>query len=110
MQIEYSSNRLKKQLSNASSIKQAFGVIAKRVAARMDDIKSSPNLAILIQIRAANCHQLSGTRAHQWAVDISGNDRLIFEIATDPIPMKEDKSIDTLKVTAIRFIEIIDYH
>lgn len=110
MEIEYSSNKLKKQLSNASEIKKAFGVNAKRVAARMDDIKASPNLAVLMQLPAANCHPLSGNKKGEWAVNISANHRLVFEIANDPIPTKEDYSIDTIKVTDIRILETTDYH
>lgn len=110
MEIEYSSNKLKKQLSNASEIKKAFGVNAKRVTARMDDIKASPNLAVLMQLSAANCHPLSGNKKGEWAVNISANHRLIFEIANDPIPTKEDNNIDTIKVTDIRILETTDYH
>ncbi len=110
MKIEYRNNKLKKQLSSASEIKKAFGVNAKRVASRLDDIKASPNLAVLIQIPAANCHSLSGERKGEWAVDISGNYRLIFEIWHDPVPKTEDNSIITLLVTDICIIEITDYH
>lgn len=110
MKIEYRKNKLKKQLSNASEIKKAFGVIAKKVSSRLDDIEASPNLAVLIQIPAANCHSLSGDRKGEWAVDISSNYRLIFDIAHDPIPKTEDNSIITLLVTDICILEIVDYH
>ena len=110
MEIEYSSNKLKKQLSNATEIKKAFGVNAKRVAARMDDIRSSPNLAVLMQLPAANCHPLIANKRGQWALDISANHRMIFEIANDPIPVKDDESVDTIRVTDIRIIETTDYH
>ena len=110
MKIEYKKNKLQKQLSNASEIKKAFGVNAKRVSSRLDEIISSPNLAVLMQIPAANCHQLTGTRKGEWAVDISANHRLIFEISQDPIPTKADGSIDTILVTDIRILETGDYH
>jgi proteic killer suppression protein len=110
MNIDYQKNKLKKQLSCASEIKKHFGINAKRVTSRLDDLEASPTLAILIQIPAANCHQLSGNRTGQWAVDISGNFRLIFIIAHDPIPITEDNSIDTTLVTDIIILEIIDYH
>lgn len=110
MKIEYRNNKLKKQFSNASEIKKGFGVNAKRVASRLDDIIASPNLAVLIQIGAANCHPLSGDRKGEWAIDISGNYRLIFEITNNPISKTEDGSINTLLVTDICIIEIVDYH
>lgn len=42
MKISYSTNKLKKQMSSASEIKKAFGVNAKRVQSRLDDITASP--------------------------------------------------------------------
>lgn len=110
MEISFQTNKLKKQLSNASEIKKTFGVNAKRVATRLDDIISSPNLAVLIQIPAADCHLLTGDRKGEWAVSISGNYRMIFKIAHDLIPTKEDGSINTKLVTDICIIEIVDYH
>lgn len=110
MKINYQKNKLKKQLSSASEIKKYFGINAKRIVARLDDMEASPNLAILIQIPAANCHQLSGTRVGQWAVDVSANYRLIFVVDHEPIPLKKDKSLDTSLVTIISILEIADYH
>jgi plasmid maintenance system killer protein len=110
MKIGYKKNKLQRQLSNASEIKKAFGVNAKRVSARLADIEASPNLAVLMQIPAANCHPLSGNRNGEWALDISPNHRLIFEIANDPVPRTEDGSIDRLLVTEICIIETTDYH
>ena len=110
MNIEYRKNKLKKQLSNASAIKKAFGVNAKRIASRLDDIIASPNLAVLIQIPAANCHSLTAERSGEWALDISGNYRLTFGITHNPIPKNEDGSINIHLVTDICILEIVDYH
>jgi len=110
MNIEYKNNRLRKQLSNATEIKKAFGVNARRVAARLDDIRAAPNLEVLMQIPAARCHSLTGNRNREWALSISANQRMIFEIAHDPIPAREDGSVHTILVTDIRIAEIGDYH
>ena len=110
MKIDYQSNKLKKQLSDASEIKRAFGEHARKVAQRMAEMKAAPDLAVLQQILAARCHALKGDRAGQWAVNISPNHRLIFEIATNPIPMNDDKSINTTQVTAILIVATTDYH
>ena len=110
MKIEYSKNKLKKQLSTATEIKKAFGVNAKRVKSRLDDIEASPNLAVLIKIPAANCHSLIGDKKGEWALDISANFRMVFEISDNPIPKTEDNSINTHLVTSICILEIADYH
>ena len=101
MNIEFSNKKLKKQFSNATEIKKAFGEMAKKVSVRYDQMRNSPNLMIFMQIPAADCHQLKGNRTGEWAASISVNHRLIFEIDHDPIPTNEDNSIDTSEVTNI---------
>ena len=110
MEVKYNTNKLKKQFSNASEIKKAFGTRAKLVSQRKDEFDASPNLAVLIELPAAGCHPLTGDRLGQWAVWISGNFRIIFEIADDPLPMRTDTEIDHEKVKTIRIIEVGDYH
>ncbi|MBK9730015.1 MAG: killer suppression protein HigA [Chitinophagaceae bacterium] len=110
MKIEYSSNKLRKQLSTASEMKKGFGTNAKRLSNRLDDIIASPNLLILKQIPAANCHALVGDKEGQWAVTVTGNFRLIFSIANDPVPKKEDGTINLELVTELSLLEITDYH
>lgn len=110
MKIDYASNKLRKQLSNATEIKKAFGVNAKKVAQRLEDIEASPNLAVLIQIPSANCHALIGNRKGEWTVDISPNHRMIFTINQEPVPLKLDMGVDLIKVTDIRILKTEDYH
>ncbi|MBI1769529.1 MAG: type II toxin-antitoxin system RelE/ParE family toxin [Bacteroidetes bacterium] len=110
MKINYSTNKLRKQVSSASEIKKNFGVIAKRLSGRLDDIESAPTLAVLKQIGAAHCHPLSGDRIGQWSISVSGNYRIVFTIGHDPIPATEDGSVDAKLVTDITIIEIVDYH
>ncbi len=110
MEIEYGNNKLRKQLSNATEIKKAFGTMAKSIAARLDDIKAAPNLKVLGQLPQAACHPLTGNRNGQWSVTISGNHRLIFEILNNPVPISADGGIDTIKVTGIIIVEKTDYH
>ena len=110
MDISYKSNKLEKQLTKAKEMQKAFGTMAKKVNQRMKEIKASENLNDLMKIPAANCHELKGNRKGQYAVDISGNFRLIFEPDHDPVPRKKDNSIDTIKITAIGMLEKEDYH
>lgn len=109
MNITYS-NKIKKKFSSSVEIQKEFGTMAKKVQSRLDDIVASPNLSVLMQIPAANCHPLSGNRNGEWAVNISPNHRLIFEIDNDPIPLTLTGEIDRIKVTDIRIIGTTDYH
>lgn len=92
------------------AIKQAFGTMAKKVQSRLDEMIAAPNLEILMQIPAANCHPLSGDKNGEWALTISANYRMIFEINHDPVPRKRTGEIETMKVTDLGIIETIDYH
>lgn len=110
MNIEFKSNKLRKILTNAREIQKEYGTMAKKVSQRMEQLTASPNLAVLISIPSANCHSLKADRNGEWAVDISGNYRLIFEINQNPIPKKDNDVIDTILVTDIRILETTDYH
>lgn len=110
MNIDFKTNKLKKTLTNALEIQKAYGSMATKVSQRMAQLEAAPNLAVMISIAAANCHPLKGKRSGEWAVSISGNYRLIFEISQNPIPVKDDGSIDTILITDIRILETTDYH
>ena len=110
MNISFKDNRLEKSLTNASSLKKEYGVLAKRLSQRIDSISAADNLLVLQSIPALECHSLGGGRKGEWAISISGNWRLVFKIEEDPIPKKEDGSIDHSKVINIRIMEIVDYH
>ena len=54
-------------------------------------------------------HQLSGNRVEQFAVDLNGMrnpERLIIEIANNPIPRLPDNGIDLSLVTEIEIAEV----
>ncbi|OLY94484.1 type II toxin-antitoxin system RelE/ParE family toxin [Cnuella takakiae] len=111
MNISYKTNKLEKLLDGPVAIKKNFGINAKRVAQRLDDIGSAPNLKVLCSIPQARCHPLSGNRDGKWAVDISANHRLIFIIDHDPIPLNDDGTINRILVTDIQIISAQeDYH
>lgn len=110
MEIDYYTNKLRKQCGTAREMQKAFGTRAKKVSQRIDEILASPNLATLIQIPTANCHPLTGDKAGKWALDVSGNFRLIFEINHNPTPRKEDGGVETEKVTKILITDVKDYH
>lgn len=56
------------------------------------------------------CHQLHADRAGEFAVNLWGPYRLIFEPNHDPLPLFDDGGIDKSKVTNIRIKEVDDYH
>ena len=110
MTIRFGNNKIAKQLADASAIKKSFGLMAKKVAMRLDDIRAAPNLAILKQLPQAGCHELKGNRIGEWAVSISVNHRLIFLLAHYPLPRKQDGSVDEIMINEIIVTGTEDYH
>lgn len=110
MNIDFSSNKLRKILTDAREMQKAFGNMAKKVSQRMEQLKAAPTLFDIINYPAARCHQLKGERKAEWAIDISVNHRMIFEINQNPVPINKDNSVNTLKVTDIMIIGTTDYH
>jgi proteic killer suppression protein len=110
VKISYKSKKLKKQLTEPKTINKTFGTMAKKVNARMKDLKASDNLAVLMKIPAARCHSLKGEKKEQFAVDISKNYRLIFEPDHHPVPRKADGGLDYIKIVDIIITATEDYH
>ncbi len=91
-------------------MQKAFGIMARKVNQRIKEITASANLEVLKTIPAANCHELKGSRKGEFAVDISGNFRMIFIPDHEPTPLKDDSSIDCIRITDIKILGTEDYH
>ncbi|MFH0990995.1 MAG: killer suppression protein HigA [bacterium] len=89
---------------------KTYGIRAKKVSQRLKELKAGSTLAVMKTIPAANCHPLSADREDQFAVDVSANFRMIIEPYHDPLPRKEDGSLDCDNVTSIKILEVTDYH
>jgi proteic killer suppression protein len=99
MKITFKSRKLEKQLTNPKELVKAFGDLARKVSQRIKDLEGAENLETLRYFPAARCHELSGNRKGQIAVDISSNFRLIFEPNHHPPPKKEDGGLEWSEVT-----------
>lgn len=110
MEIGYKSNKLEKSLTDAKTMLATYGNRAKKVNQRMMELKAAANLEVMKTIPAANCHPLTADRAGEIAVDISANWRITFVPDQDPLPSKEDGSLDWNLVTKVKIIEVTDYH
>ena len=110
MEISFKSRKLEKQLTDPKEMAKSFGQLARKVNQRLKDLADADNLAIIKSIPAARCHELTGNRKGEIAVDVSGNYRLIFEPNHDPIPKKADGGLNWEEVTSIQIKDIQDYH
>lgn len=111
MEINFRSTKLQKIFESNSNLKRKYGTRrAMIIASHMNVIESLPSLARIPTVRPIRCHQLREDRDEQFAIDIVHPYRLVFEVDHDPIPRDEFGGIDRERVTAIKIMEMIDYH
>lgn len=111
MDIKFKTKKLSKKCSSKKEMIKEWGPeMAKKLSQRLMEIKAMNTLADLHLLPQAYCHQLTGYRDNQFAVNLKQPYRLIFEPHQDPIPLKQDGGFDLNKITAILIIEVIDYH
>jgi proteic killer suppression protein len=110
VEISYKTRKLEKQLTDPREIVKFYGQSARKVNQRLKDLTDADNLAIMRTIPAARCHELTGDRKGELAVDISGNYRMIFVPNHAPTPKKDDGGLNWEEVTKIQINEIEDYH
>ncbi len=111
MEISFQNQRMENVFNSESILQRTYGTrraqaIQARLAAFLDagtlaEIRANPSLRL---------HQLTGTRAGQFAVDLGHPYRLILRPDHDPVPQIQHGGTDLSKVTAITIIEVIDYH
>jgi len=109
--ISFKNKRLERSITDPKDLVKTYGIQrAKKIKQRYLEMKASATLEALSKIPATRLHQLSGDRAGQWAVSITGNERLCFVILHDPIPTLPDNSVNRSEVTDICIVFIGDYH
>ena len=103
--------RLEKTFNALTGLQKTYGTqMAKAITKRMAVLKHARHLGMVPTTRPERRHQLSADRDSQFAVDLVHPHRLVFEPDHHPLPRKDDKGIDLEQVTAIRILDVIDYH
>lgn len=110
MEISFNSRKLHKACSQQAAMQKAYGQLATKLRQRLMELYAATTLAEISHLPPPRCHELEGQRAGQFAVDLDGNNRLIFAPDHDPVPRKDDGGIDLAQVTEITILEITDYH
>jgi proteic killer suppression protein len=108
--FSFSSNGLKKELSDAKAMARAYGDRAKQLKMRLDLLAQATSLADVPTGSPTYCHQLSSDRKDQFAVTIKENWRLIFQSDPNPPPKLPEGGVDFRAIKAITLIEVTDYH
>ena len=108
MEITFKDKKLRELCEVQKKAQKKLGVqCARKLKSRLSDMIAAQSVTELILGRP---HPLKGDRAGEFALDLDGGKRLVFESANDPVPLNEDGSIEWSEVTSIRIVFIGDYH
>ena len=108
MDILFADEDLEELCSTERIAKKALGAQgAKKLRVRLAELMAVGRVSELFSGRP---HPLRGDRAGQFAVDLDGGRRLVFEPANHPLPTDADGALAWGQVTAIRIVYIGDYH
>jgi len=88
-------------------VKKFGALCAKKLRTRLADLQAAE---VLEDIVAGRPHPLERDRQGQFAVDLHGGVRLVFESADEPVPTMDDGTIAWNEVTKVRIVFIGDYH
>lgn len=108
MDIEFSSPDLQSLCEQQRLMTKQLGDnCSRKLRTRLADLHAISNVA---ELSAGRPHPLKGDRAGQFAFDLHGGKRLVFESANNPIPLRVDNSVAWDLVTKVRIVFIGDYH
>ncbi len=111
MKVTFGSKKIEKYFTNPKYMKKEFGKLENMATQRFLDFLSFENLQALIDSGLGKCHSLTGDRIGLYAVFLSRNYRILFEINHSEIPRRPDGSIDYKNVTKIKIVNHKeDYH
>lgn len=111
MDIAYNSKKMGKIFNSERTLIREYGPErARKIRMRQDFLRAAANLSQVPVSPPTRRHELKGDRKGQFAVDLTGNYRLVFEPNHDSVPRKEDGGFDLEGITAITIISVEDYH
>jgi proteic killer suppression protein len=110
MDFSFATRRLERELADVHAMKMAYGERARALQNRLSVLAVAQRLSDIPKGPPDWLEQLTGDGDGQFSVVLTRNWRLIFEVDHHPIPRRDDGGIDLDQVTAIRFVEVVDYH
>jgi len=109
MDIIFKSKKLEALCNSDTAMRKAYGArLAKVLRRRLDDLRAAPDLQMMKAL-PGRCHELTGDRSGQLALDLEHPKRLVFEPSNEISPIK-DRALNWAGITEIKIVEIVDYH
>jgi proteic killer suppression protein len=110
MEIKFRDNNKKLRSlceQEAVAVKTLGADSARKLKVRLAALEA---VACVAELVAGNPHSLKGDRMGQFALNLSGGQRLVFSPDHDPCPRHPNGGIDWSRVTSICIEYIGDYH
>lgn len=110
MQIVFVTPKLAKTMNDDRSLAKKYGPDnARRIRRRLDDLDAAANLEEMRNL-PGRCHELTGDRQGQLALDLVHPLRFIFQPDHNPLPQRQGGGLDWSQVTQIKVLDPADYH
>jgi len=110
MELHFSSKSLEKWLTHDRLMKSKFGDCYFKLRLRMNELDAVDSLAGISAYPPPRRHMLTGDLSGCFAVDVSKNQRIIFEPFPKSIPYQEDGTINYEAIKSIKILDVRDYH
>ena len=111
MEIAFKTRRLQKACNSDALLQRTYGTqLAKKIKVRLSVLRQARNLSLVPTEPPVRRHQLKGDRDETYAVDLGPRQRMVFAANHETTPRNEDGGIAIHQVTAVKIIEIADYH
>lgn len=108
MEISFKDKKLRELCEKqAVAVKKLGAIGARKLRARLSDLRA---VTCVTELIAGNPHPLKGERLGQFALDLDGGWRLVFAPTNEPVPRRDDASIDWSAVNIVCIEYIGDYH
>ena len=111
MEISYATSKLQKLFNNDSKMRGQLGPeCAEKLQRQLTALTAAECLEDVRHLPQMRCHELTGDRKGQLAVDLEHPKRLIFVPDHEPIPTLPNGGMDWRLIVKIQVVEIVDYH
>jgi plasmid maintenance system killer protein len=110
MELQFKNQRLKLLCEDGRKLIGVYGKnTAKKVGRSLSDLEAADCLDVMRHL-PGQCEELTGDRKGTLSIRLSDGNRLIFQPVEEADVLKPDGGLDWKRVTAVRILEIVDYH
>ena len=111
MDIVFRTSKLQKECNDFRLLQKVHGAQrARLIRRRLDELRAANTLADMSYLPPPRMHQLKGKRQGQISLDLDYPYRLLITVANDPVPRKDNGSINLSKVTEVMILGVEDTH